>query len=223
VISDHKARGRPGRGSSYRALARELHDGIVQSLGGVGLQLQGIRAQLASEPAAVDRLTHVQRVIEHDQRELRAIVRELRPHDARDGRAILDDELQRMRERYALEWGMEVVTDAPDAAEVTARLAHELCRIVNESLANAARHGGATRAEIAVAFDGPHVRVRIADNGRGFPFTGRRELAVLERTESGPRTLKERVKALRGSLAVQSSAQGAVIEVMIPSEEGSRR
>jgi signal transduction histidine kinase len=119
-------------------ISRELHDGIVQSLGGVGLQLEAIRAQFAREPVAVERLQHVQQVVEHDQRELRAIVRELRPHDARSGRTILADELQRMRERYALEWGLEVEVDARAIGDTPARLAHELCRVVNESLANAA-------------------------------------------------------------------------------------
>ena len=204
-------------------ISRELHDGIVQSLGGVGLQLQAIRAQFAREPAAVDRLTQVQRVIEHDQRELRAIVRELRPHDARDGRAVLTDELQRMRERYALEWGLEVFADAREEHEMSARLAHELCRIVNESLANAARHGGATRADITIAVRDERLHVRIADNGSGFPFTGRRELDVLELSASGPRTLRERIKALQGSLAVESSPEGALIEVSLPLAREMRR
>ena len=204
-------------------ISRELHDGIVQSLGGVGLQLQAIRTQFAREPAAVERLTHVQQVVEHDQRELRAIVRELRPHDAREGWAIITDELQRMRERYALEWGLEVDADARAEHHVPARLAHELCRIVNESLANAAKHGGATRVEIAVTTSDGTLRVRVADNGRGFPFTGRYDLDALQRSGNGPRTLKERVISLQGSLEVESSPGGAVIEVAIPIEEEVNR
>lgn len=196
-------------------ISRELHDGIVQSLGGVGLQLQAMRTQLANAEAA-ERLAHVQRVIEHDQRELRTLVRELRPHDARDGAAILADELQRMRERYALEWGLEVIADARTERDVPARLAHELCRILNESLANAARHGGATRAEIDVRTNDGQLQLRVADNGRGFPFTGRHELDALRRNGNGPRTLKERVIALDGSLAIESASTGAVIEVTLP-------
>jgi signal transduction histidine kinase len=204
-------------------ISRELHDGIVQSLGGVGLQLQAIRAEFAREPQAAERLSHVQSVIEHDQRELRTLVRELRPHDARDGRAIIADELQRMRERYALEWGLEVAADAHTERDVPARLAHELCRILNESLANAARHGGATGAQIEVSTTDGELRLRVADNGRGFPFTGRHELDALRRSGNGPRTLKERVTTLQGSLTVESSSRGAVIEVVIPMIEEAGR
>ena len=200
-------------------ISRELHDGIVQSLGGVGLQLEAIRAQFAKEPAAVERLTHVQQVVEHDQRELRAIVRELRPHDARDGRTIIADELQRMRERYALEWGLEVEGHADATGDTSARLAHEVCRVVNESLANAAKHGGATRAQIAVAPVDGTLHVRVSDNGRGFAFAGRYDLEALDREGKGPRSLKERVRSLDGTLVVESSPQGATIEAAIPIRE----
>jgi signal transduction histidine kinase len=200
-------------------ISRELHDGIVQSLGGVGLQLEAIRAQFATEPDAMERLTHVQRVVEQDQRELRAIVRELRPHDARDGRTIIADELQRMRERYALEWGLEVEADASAIGDTPARLAHELCRVVNESLANAARHGGATRATVAVATNDGRLHVRVSDNGRGFAFSGRYDLEALDRRASGPRSLKERVRSLDGTLIVESSPSGATIDVALPVRE----
>ncbi len=200
-------------------ISRELHDGIVQSLGGAGLQLQALSAHLAKDPVAVGRLAQVQRVLEHDQRELRALVRELRPYDPREGRAIVSDELQRMRERFALEWGLEVDVSMAENGELPARVAHEVCRIANESLSNAARHGGATRARVAIATGDGRVGVRVADNGRGFAFEGRYDLDALERSGEGPRTLKERVKSLHGSLAVESSAAGAAIDVEIPLRE----
>ncbi|HEX2059136.1 MAG TPA: sensor histidine kinase, partial [Thermoanaerobaculia bacterium] len=198
-------------------ISRELHDGIVQSLGGVGLQLQAIRADLP-RPAA-ERIGHVQRVIEHDQRELRALVRELRPHDPRSGGALLRDELQRMSERFALEWGLTVLVDVPGNIEVPTLLAHELCRIANESLSNAARHGGATRADVSIAATSDAVTLRIADNGRGFPFTGRYGLAELDRDGRGPRTLKERVVTLGGSLTIDSTRAGAAVEARVPLPE----
>lgn len=197
-------------------ISRELHDGIVQSLGGVGLQLQAIRAGLGDASAAT-RLEQVQKVIEHDQRELRAIVRELRPHDPRRGGVLLRDELQRMRERFALEWGLQVSVRLGETVEVPARLAHELCRIVNESLSNAARHGAASQAEVEIGVAGGTVDLRVSDNGRGFPFTGRFELADLD--GRGPRTLQERVVTLGGSLTIDSSTSGAAVIARVPLPE----
>jgi signal transduction histidine kinase len=187
----------------------------------VGLTLQTLRGRVAHDRDLAGQLIRVQDVLERDQRELRTIVRELRPHDVRDGHTIVTLELQRMQERFPLEWGLSVEVEAPDRIEITPRLAHDLCRIVNESLSNAARHGGASRAVVsAVSRDGA-VELCIRDNGRGFPFRGRHDLAALEQAGHGPRTLKERVRNLGGSLCVDSSGAGAAIEVRIPLQEAS--
>ncbi len=199
-------------------ISRELHDGIVQSLGGAGLQLQAIRARLPEGSVEAERIAHVQRVLEHDQRELRTIVRELRPRDERDGRSILHDELMRVRERFPLEWGLAVDVELHDALNIPAGLAHELCRIANESLSNAARHGGATQAAVSVSKSGNAVNLSVTDNGCGFPFGGSYDLAALDRSGFGPRTLKERVARLSGSLTVASSTQGASIDIRLPLE-----
>ncbi|HEX7150697.1 MAG TPA: sensor histidine kinase [Thermoanaerobaculia bacterium] len=202
-------------------ISRDLHDGIVQSLAGVGLTLQTMRGRFAHDPELSGQLVHIQDVLERDQRELRTIVRELRPHDVRDGHTIVAHELQRMRERFPLEWGLEVEVDARGRIDVAPRLAHDLCRIINESLSNAARHGGASRAAVSATTSGGAVELHIRDNGRGFPFGGRHDLAALERAGHGPRTLKERVRNLGGSLFVESSSAGAAIEVRIPLQEAN--
>jgi signal transduction histidine kinase len=197
-------------------ISRDLHDGIVQSLAGVGLTLQTLRGRVGHDSELAEQIVHVQDVLERDQRELRTIVRELRPHDARDGRTIVAHELQRMQDRFPLEWGLTVEVETPDTIDVAPRLAHDLCRIVNESLSNAARHGGASRAMVSASSRDGVIELHVRDNGRGFPFRGRHDLAALERAGHGPRTLKERVRNLGGSLFVESSDAGASIEVRIP-------
>jgi signal transduction histidine kinase len=202
-------------------ISRELHDGIVQSLAGVGLRLQNLRRRFADQHEAAEEIGSLQNVLEHDQRELRTIVHELRPQDAREGRTIVVEELQRMRERFPLEWGLEVGIEMAAPIAVPSRVAHDLCRIVNESLSNAARHGGASRAIVTISRSDTSIEIRVTDNGRGFAFAGRRDLAALERAGQGPRTLKERVRGLRGALFVESSPDGASIEVRIPIQEES--
>lgn len=202
-------------------ISRDLHDGIVQSLAGVGLRLHALRSRHAEESETARELAHVQAVLEHDQRELRTLVRELRPHDPRDGQTIVASELARMAERFPLEWGMEIELDVPRPVEVPPRLAHDLCRMINESLSNAARHGGASHATVALGRRNGYVEMRVADDGRGFPFLGRCDLAALEAAGAGPRTLKERARSLGGTLIVESSVGGAAIEMRLPVEEES--
>jgi signal transduction histidine kinase len=110
----------------------------------------------------------------------------------------------------------------PERLAIPTPLAHELCRVVNESLSNAARHGAASRADVSLSRRDGFVDLRITDNGRGFPFTGRHELGALDRAGVGPRTLKERARSLGGTLAIESSSRGASVEIALPVREESR-
>ena len=67
----------------------------------------------------------------------------------------------------------------------------------------AVRHGAARSVRVALAgrLDGLHLTV--ADDGHGFPFSGRHDQAALGRQGWGPRALRERVTALGGTLVVE--------------------
>ena len=62
------------------------------------------------------------------------------------------------------------------------------------------------------------VRITVADNGRGFPFRGDYDHAALTALRLGPVTLKERVAALGGTLAIASTESGARLEIALPLE-----
>ena len=85
------------------------------------------------------------------------------------------------------------------------------------ALINAARHGSASTAEVRLepADDGA-IAVAIADNGRGFAFSGRYTIDELARLELGPRTLRERVAAMHGSLTLESGPSGAELLIVLP-------
>jgi signal transduction histidine kinase len=196
-------------------LARELHDGIAQSLAGAALQISGVRRTLGADPAAASRLDDIETLLVHEQRELRLFMQELRPSSTvfeREG--ALPHRLDELCARVSRLWGIEV--EAVATGELAAPLAWEVYRLVQEALVNAARHAGATRVQVTVASTEDGARLRIADDGRGFPFRGAYDLATLNARAIGPVSLKERVAALRGDLLVRSSDQGTVIEISIP-------
>jgi signal transduction histidine kinase len=203
-------------------IARDLHDGVIQSLSGTGLQLESIRSELATDPAAAaERLAHVQRVIEREQHELRDLVGELRPGDpGDDGATDLEDRLRQLEERFLLEWNMTVDVHSSLEGRVPPAATVEICRIVNESLSNAARHGRASRASVEIDATRSNVRIRVSDNGRGFPFSGRHDLDALRRLNQGPKTVKERVTKLGGTLLIDSSPNGAAVEAVFPLPTG---
>ena len=96
-------------------------------------------------------------------------------------------------------------------------MARDLYHLVREALINAARHGAASVAEVRLAApEAGIIAMSIGDNGKGFEFTGRYTAEDLARLELGPRTLRERVAAMHGSLTLESSPAGAEVYIVLP-------
>jgi signal transduction histidine kinase len=75
---------------------------------------------------------------------------------------------------------------------------------------------------VAVAREDGHVHVAVSDNGRGFPFEGDYDHAKLDAQQLGPVMLKERVKALGGTLAIHSTRAGARLDIRLPRDHEGR-
>jgi signal transduction histidine kinase len=200
--------------------ARDLHDGLLQSLTGTGLQLETVRRVLRQEPqVAIDRLADIQHLIVAEQRNLRSYIRDLKPaaFPAASEAPGLRATLQALAERVESHWGLRVTLTAGDlAACEAAGLGHHVSHIVHEALVNAARHGGASAAAVTVEERGQALVIVVADNGHGFPFHGRHDLAALQAMQAGPVSLKERTAALHGGLTIESDGGGARLEITLP-------
>jgi signal transduction histidine kinase len=197
-------------------LARELHDGITQSLAGAALQISGLRRLVAVDPSGAEkRLDDIESLLLNEQRELRLFMQELRPSSAgseRDGS--LEARLEELCDRVSRLWGVEVELEV--TGEIVAPLHREVYRLVHEALINAARHAHASHVRVTAAVSPEGARLRVVDDGRGFPFHGLYDLATLNAGRIGPVSLKERVASLRGDLLVRSSDHGAEIEITLP-------
>ncbi|HEY5609970.1 MAG TPA: histidine kinase, partial [Thermoanaerobaculia bacterium] len=192
-------------------LSRDLHDGLLQSLTGAALRLETLRRQLDRDPAqARQTLESVQQVIASDQRELRAFIGDLRPRPFADvDRSRLRKRLESLAERFRHQWdlGVEVSLEGLGGS-IAEELGQEIYAIVNEAVANAAKHAGASHIWIEVESNEISARITIRDDGKGFPFQGRYDLETLTRIKRGPVTLKERIASLNGQLTLDSSERG---------------
>ncbi len=199
-------------------LARDLHDGVIQALTGAALRLESARQLLDAYPAAAGRLIEeVQDVLVSEQRELRDVIGDLEPERSGARQEGLAERLTELGERVARHWDLGVELRAELAAEpIAGELAHQICRIVQEALVNASRHGQASRATVEVRLDERAVHLAVADDGCGFPFTGTYDFATLTARRLGPVSLKQRVAALGGRLAITSSADGARLDIELP-------
>ncbi|HJW14734.1 MAG TPA: sensor histidine kinase, partial [Thermoanaerobaculia bacterium] len=200
-------------------LSRDLHDGLLQSLTGIALQLQVARRELERDPrAAKDRLEEIQASIAGEQRDLRGFVNRLKPAppDESAGRG-LPFRLEEVCQRIERQWGLHVKVSCEGLDDsLPSSVSDDVLRIVNEALVNAARHAEASYLVVEVALSAGEVFITVADDGHGFSFQGTHDLVTLQKMKAGPITLKERISALGGDMVISSSALGSRLAISLP-------
>lgn len=201
-------------------LAHELHDGLLQMLTGLTLQLEAAVQLVDADPhAARTHIREIQQLIVDAQRELREWIDDARHPNRRTaprtGLAIALDTLCRRVSR----WGPRVELATNGLESMSSEIGDHVYRIIEEGLSNVTRHAHAQMARVEVGIRESIVRVVIADDGCGFPFRGRYDLATLEARHLGPRSLKERVASLGGTLVLASTLSGSTLEIELPLHE----
>jgi signal transduction histidine kinase len=199
-------------------LARELHDGLLQALTGISLQLDAVGHLVEQCPKAAREMVNElqEQVVEH-QHELRRWIENARHPAARseavrsDARAVLEKICHR-----ASRWGPRVEVRTTACERMPDALFGDVCRLVEEGLSNVRKHARARIARVEVAVAKRALHIVIEDDGSGFPFRGRYDLDMLESRRLGPASIKERVASLRGSLVLTSSLSGARLEIGLP-------
>jgi signal transduction histidine kinase len=195
-------------------VARDLHDSVAQLLAGTALRIEGLRKSLAlGRPIEAD-LSSLQEELAGEQRELRALIAQLRGRPRRIRTVSLAETLSSTLSRAARQWTIACILEhCPPGLQVASALQHELSLLVKEGVANAVRHGNATEVRISVDVGGAEISLAIRDNGKGFP---------VERSSGGgmqPWSLNERVHELGGTLMLASGPNGSEITVSLPWEE----
>ena len=200
-------------------LARDLHDGILQSLTAATLQLDAARKLLGTDPqGASDRLADIQRILTTQHTDVRTFITQLNPaYSGRRGELDLAGRLRSLTHSIEQQWRLDVhLAVEPDPIRLPDALTLEVQWIVHEALVNAARHAGAAVLTVALLHAGDRLSIVVADDGRGFGFRGRRSLEALLKTRDCPRTLCQRVMAIGGDLAIESTDRGSRVEIELP-------
>jgi len=189
-------------------IGRELHDGVIQSLFAVGMNLQA-SAMMAGPGDLSDRLTKGVTELDRAIGDLRNYIFGLRPGllaDRHLAQAI--DQLAADAEEKS---GITVVTEVdPQLAAQMAPLAADIVQVVRESLSNVARHSQAATCRVSLLRRDGRGVLAIEDDGRGFdpanPASGQ-----------GLDNLRDRVRRLGGELAIGSApGDGTRVEIALP-------
>jgi len=197
--------------------ARELHDGALQSMIAVAMQLDVLRRHSASQAVTVaQELGRIHDLLLEEARKLRELMQQMKPLDV--GANNLRAHLMELVERFQRETGITArfVCESTVLA-IRPRVCDAMARIVQEGLVNVRKHSGASH--VLVQFDrrNSQCRLTIEDDGHGFPFSGCFSLADLEADGRGPLVIRECVRLIDGELTLESIAgRGSRLEITIP-------
>jgi len=197
--------------------ARELHDGAIQSLIAVEMQLDVLRRQSGTQvPVVNSELGRIQKLLREEVLKLRELMQAMKSFEIDADRLLgfLSDTV----ERFKRETGVSAVfVSEIEEVELPQKVCRELARIVQESLVNVRKHAGARNVLVRLAQRGGNLQLSVEDDGRGFPFSGTMSDVELDATGKGPAVIRERVRLLAGELTIESNpGHGARIEVRIP-------
>jgi two-component system sensor histidine kinase DegS len=198
-------------------ISREIHDGILQTLLSVDIQLDVLRRKVPVDPEqSVAGLTSLQHTVRSETDELRRMVTDMRP--LRVQSADLVDLMRGFAERFRNEsgLGLDLLIDAVEL-QIPDRICRDLFQIYRESLHNVKKHAHASHVVVKLWQNESQVVLVVDDNGEGFSFAGRFTGDELDRLRLGPISIKERTRSVGGVLTVESTpAHGARLTVEVP-------
>ena len=198
-------------------IARDLHDGILQTLLSIEIQLDVLRRRVPATPEqASSALANLQQTVKNEAADLRQTVTDLRP--LRVQSADLVDLMRGFAERYRNEStiALDLLIDstqlrAPD------RVCREIFQIYREALNNIKKHAKASHVVVKLSQDDSRLVLVVDDNGEGFSFAGRFTVDELDRLRLGPISIKERSRTVGGVLTVESNpGHGARLTIEVP-------
>jgi len=196
-------------------VARELHDGAIQTLIGIEMETQALRRRVEAEaPAIAGAIEHIQELLRQEVIELRELMQELRPVDL-DAPQQLLDVLASLVERFRRDTSVSArfVSEA-NTASLPQKTALEVVRIVQEALVNVRKHSRAQNVLVRLIQRADAWTLTIEDDGHGFEFRGRLTWVDLNSRLLGPVMIKERARVIGGQLSIESTpGSGARVEV----------
>ena len=169
--------------SERSRVARELHDTLLQSMAAVAMHLRGVRRKLEPiSPPSSRELEGIENMVTLSLEETRRFVWNLREQPL--GSGDLGRALGQLAERItAGRTPRAEVTVKGEVVPLPNNVQGDLFRIAQEAMANAVKHAEAQRIEVSLEYEpartgsgaaegqpdgGGFVRLRVADDGKGF-------------------------------------------------------
>jgi ligand-binding sensor domain-containing protein/signal transduction histidine kinase len=189
-------------------LALELHDSAKQKAFAALAQLGTVNGMSRSNPAVQKHLVEAETLVAEVIQELTFLIQEMYPA------ALMEKGLPATVREYVFEWEnrtdvqANVIVEEP--RQLNLKVEQAIYRVIQESLANVARHSKAKHVEIELFYQPDRLRVAIMDDGCGFDVN--RKLVGL-----GLRSIRERVQSVGGQVTFESEkGNGTRVSLEVP-------
>jgi PAS domain S-box-containing protein len=203
-----------------RAIARELHDRVGQTLAALNINLMIMSDQLLedSKQRIGSRMDDSMRLVADAIALVRDVMTDLRP-------AVLDDygleaALQSYIAQYQSRYEMRVLIDGSDQPipRLGPSMEMTLLRIAQEALTNVARHAHSDQVKVSLQMVDEAVHLSIQDNGIGMEASQ----PITHPSSHGLKIMRERAEAIGGTLMIESEpGKGTKVKVIIPIGTGT--
>lgn len=194
-------------------IGMDLHDGIIQSIYGVGLALEGIQLTLSEDPeAAKEQITRAISGLNQAIRDIRAYILDLRPRQL--GNEGLLSGIKRLITEYRANTFSEVSFTSPDSElkELTQAQSLALFHICQEALANAAKHAKAKNVQVSLWTTDDRALLEIRDDGKGFDIEQKHTFIG-----HGLANMQTRARSIGGDIDISSVInEGTTILAWVP-------
>lgn len=194
-------------------IGMDLHDGIIQSIYGVGLALEGIQLTLSEDPeTAKEQITRAISGLNQAIRDIRAYILDLRPRQL--GNEGLLSGIKRLITEYRANTFSEVSFTSPDSElkELTQAQSLALFHICQEALANAAKHAKAKNVQVSLWTTDDRALLEIRDDGKGFDIEQKHTFIG-----HGLANMQTRARSIGGDIDISSVInEGTTILAWVP-------
>lgn len=209
----HRQAGRLAVLEERERIGMDLHDGIIQSIYGVGLALEYARVALDEDPhQARQKLEQAIEGLNRAIRDIRTYILDLRPRQFHGGD--LMDGLRRLVDEYRATAQSDATLLGPKDNLVDLPQAHAMAlfHICQEALANAAKHSQARRVDVRLWTTRDRVLLEVADNGQGFDL---RKMSVT--IGHGLSNMHVRARKVGGDVEITSApGEGTTVLAWVP-------
>ena len=210
-------------------IARELHDGIAQTLSGLLLHVDFLHSVPGDSAVVKPMLGDIKEALAQAVTDIREVVWALRP-------AILDDlglleALRGLMTKIGRDSAMEIRLEVAEEMPVlSSAVETALYRIAQEALTNALHHGRAACATVRVTLDAGDLHLTVADTGKGFDVTTGLSPAARSAHGTGENkrgigvwSMRARAEEVGGTFALHSTpGHGTTIHVTVPAGAGEK-